>query len=55
MGTRRLGKGGTRARQEIAVLQEELISPTPLQLRLQNKIHKFSVLRAVAIGHVGIV
>lgn len=52
---RRQDLGGTRARQEVAVLQEELVSPTPLQLRLQNKIYKFAVLWAVAIGHVRII
>lgn len=55
VGMRRQDLGGTRARQEVAVLQEELVSPTPLQLRLQNKIYKFAVLWAVTIGHVRIV
>lgn len=52
------GKGwgaGTRARQEVAVVQKELVATMPLQLRLQDEVHELPVLRAVAVGDVGVV
>lgn len=54
-GALRTRVGGTCARQEVAVFQEEFITPTPLQLRLQDKVHELAVLRAVAVGDEGVV
>lgn len=52
------GKGrgaGTRTRQEVAVVQKEFVATMPLQLRLQDEVHELPVLRAVAVGDVGVV
>lgn len=49
------GRLSTCARQEVAVVQEELVAPTTFQLRLQDEVHELPIFGAVAVGDVGVV